>query len=216
MLVDTLKEPAMAGVPKHGVYVTSLFSIFHALGVTQRLVAARLGVTPSHVSMWATGARPVPEVHYRPLLALVWDAIAAVPTPDPDFRDGSLLAHVLAMLEVWENEVQDSHVCLDVWAACRQIRDYAARPLDEFREVLHGPERAVLLRAFTRAANALKRLDVHVPRPEAAWLRAEVARRLYPLDPVTPPPAWDPDGAPPAPPAALIPFQSTGKPRLIL
>ena len=47
-----------------GVYVKSLFKVSRILGVPQRTVAQHLGVQPSAVSMWATGARPIPRRHY--------------------------------------------------------------------------------------------------------------------------------------------------------
>src|SRR5687767_8592828 len=81
-----------------GMYVKSLFKVLRVLGVPRLAVAQHLHVPPSAVSMWATGARPIPQHHYDLFHELVWSKIVHVqercreqqgagPRPNPEETD---------------------------------------------------------------------------------------------------------------------------------
>jgi hypothetical protein len=58
------------------IYVKSLLGLLRDVGgFEQREVATHLKVTPSTVSTWATGKRPIPRRHFLPLLRLVNEVV---------------------------------------------------------------------------------------------------------------------------------------------
>jgi transcriptional regulator with XRE-family HTH domain len=73
------------------VYARTLFQIAGKLGLTQKEIASRLGISHTPVSLWASGKRPV-SIEYRDrLVALIGDEIAAREQRgepfDADFRE---------------------------------------------------------------------------------------------------------------------------------
>lgn len=58
------------------IYIISLIGVLKALGWQQQDIAARLQVVGPSVSLWATGARPLPRRYEAEFLSLVADELA--------------------------------------------------------------------------------------------------------------------------------------------
>jgi transcriptional regulator with XRE-family HTH domain len=85
------------------IYAKSLVELMKFLGWEQKAIAARLGVSNSTISFWATGKRPIPKRHEQAFLDLVRQVLH-----DAQERVGansSYAQELSAYLNAWTHEM---------------------------------------------------------------------------------------------------------------
>jgi hypothetical protein len=85
------------------IYVTSLFSLMKTLGLEQKRIAARLKISDSSTSLWATGQRPVSRRHEHPFLDLVAEGIRD--DQEQAGLNSARVHHITAFLDAWVDEM---------------------------------------------------------------------------------------------------------------